>query len=118
MSAIRFYLDEDCQAEALAHALRQSGMWLETTNELSVRASEDEAQLPLASERGCTITSTNTSDLAALHLQWLKKGWDRAGIFVFSQRPYSVGEIARRSLRLRPAVSGAEKRSRIEWLAT
>lgn len=45
MSNLQFQLDEDCQAQALASALRQHGIDVVTTNEAGLNGVDDDTQL-------------------------------------------------------------------------
>ena len=58
MSRIRIQLDEDCQAHALAAALRQHSIDAKTTNELGLGGVDDEAQLGAAREGGRVLAWT------------------------------------------------------------
>jgi hypothetical protein len=117
MSVLRLYLDEDCQAAALALALRAHGVDVTTTNETRHGGFNDAEQLQYATDSGRVIVSNNLGDFCALHRQWLTAGRDHAGIILFPQQAYSIGEIVRRLLRLQQSQSADEIRTRLEWLS-
>ena len=117
MSSLRFHLDEDCQAAALAGALRAHGIDATTTNEAGRAGVDDGAQLQHAAAAGRVIVSNNVGDFSALHEDWVAAGRDHGGIVLFPQQQYSVGEIVRRLLRLRQTLTAEEMRNRLEWLS-
>ena len=117
MSRLGFQLDEDCQATALAMALRQHGLDAVTTNEVGLQGLDDEAQLREAAARGLSIVTNNIRDFVPLHAQWLQeKRPPHAGIVVFPQQEFGVGEIVRRLAHLSQVVSAEEMKNRMEWL--
>ncbi|MDO8542934.1 MAG: DUF5615 family PIN-like protein [Opitutaceae bacterium] len=118
MSSLRFQLDEDCQATALAAALWQHAIEVVTTNAAGLRGVDDETQLREAALHGRTIVTNNIRDFVPLHTRWLAE--DRpphAGIVVFAQQEFSVGEIVRRLARMSQTVSSEEMKNRLEWLS-
>jgi len=116
VSLLRYHLDEDCQSDALASALRQHGIEVVTTNEAGIAGVDDDAQLEHAAENGAVIVSNNICDYAAMHARWLAEGRQHAGIVLFPQQEYSIGEVVRRLAHLRRTLSAGEMRSRLEWL--
>lgn len=120
MSSLRFHLDEDCQAHALASALRQHGIDVVTTNEAGLSGIDDETQLRQASEHGRVIISNNIRDFVALHARWLTEGNNpaHAGIVIFAQQEFSIGETVRRLTRLSRSLSPEEMKNRLEWLSS
>ncbi len=116
MSEIRFYLDEDCQAVALSFALREHGVDVTTTNELDHGGVDDASQLQHATDSERAIISNNISDFCAIHSEWLSTGRNHAGIILFPQQAYSVGEVVRRLLHLRQSLSADEMRNNLQWL--
>lgn len=119
MSRLSFQLDEDCQAGALATALRQHGMDTVTANAAGLQGVDDETQLREAASRGRTIVTNNIRDFVPLHRQWLQeKHMPHAGIVVFPQQEFGIGEIVRRLAHLSQVVSAEEMRNRIEWLSS
>lgn len=116
MSEIRYHLDEDCQSSSLAAALRQHGVEVTTTTEAGIAGVDDEAQMRHAEERGHVIVTNNIADFTALHARWLAEGRHHAGIVVFPQQAYSIGETVRRLTHLRRTLSAEAMRDRLEWL--
>lgn len=117
MSLLRYHLDEDCQSAALAAALRQHGIEVVTTNEANLPGVGDEAQLQYAASHNTAIVTNNICDYAALHTRWHSEGREHAGIVLFPQQGYSIGEVVRRLARLRRTFSAEEMRGRLEWLS-
>lgn len=117
MNRLRFLLDEDCQAGALAAALRQHGMDVMTTNEAGWRGANDETQLRAAAAQGRAIVTNNICDFVPLHARWLDAGQPpHAGIVVFPQQEFSVGEVVRRLANLSQSLTADEMKNRLEWL--
>lgn len=116
MSLLRYHLDEDCQSAALATALRQHGMEVGTTNEANIVGAADDAQLEHAARQHATIVTNNICDYTALHTRWLAQGRSHAGIILFPQQGYSIGEVVRRLAHLRRTLSAEQMQNRLEWL--
>lgn len=116
MSAIRIQLDEDCQAHALAAALRQHGIDAKTTNELGLGGVDDEAQLEAARVADRVLVTNNICDFIPLHERWLAEGRLHGGIVVFPQQVFSIGQIVRRLANLVHTLSAEEMRNHLEWL--
>ena len=117
MSVLRFQLDEDCQATALAAALQQHGIDVVTTNRAGLQGADDETQLSAAAAEGRAIVTNNIRDFVPMHTRWLAgKRPPHAGIVVFPQQEFAVGEAVRRLARLSQAVSAEEMKNRLEWL--
>ena len=118
VSLLRYHLDEDCQSAALATALRQHGMEVVTTNEANIVGADDDAQLEHAARHPATIVTNNIRDYTELHAQWLAQGRSHAGIVLFPQQEYSIGEVVRRLAHLRRTLSSEEMQGRLEWLSS
>jgi hypothetical protein len=116
VSRIRIQLDEDCQAHALAAALRQHSIDAKTTNELGLGGVDDEAQLGAARDAGRVLVTNNICDFVPLQERWVAEGRPHGGIVVFPQQVFSVGEIVRRLAKLVHTLSAEEMRNRLEWL--
>jgi Domain of unknown function (DUF5615) len=74
VSGLRFQLDEDCQAAAVASALREHGLDVVTTTELGLAGVDDETQLRKAAEQGRAIITNNIHGFVPLHTRWLNEG--------------------------------------------
>jgi len=118
VSSVRYYLDEDCQAGALALALRQHGIEVLTTNEAGAPGIEDDVQLRRAADAGFVLVSNNICDFTAIHARWLAEGRHHAGIVLFPQQAFSIGEIVRRLSNLRRTLTAQQMHDRLEWLST
>ena len=117
MSLLRFHLDEDCQSAALAAALRQHGIAVVTTNEAGLAGVDDDAQMEHAAKQGTVIVTNNLCDYAMLHARWLAAGRMHAGLVLFPQQGFSIGEVVRRLAHLRRTLTAEEMRGRLEWLS-
>ena len=60
------------------------------------------------------FSPNNTADCLHLHLDWLHRGQEHAGIVVSDQN--SIGETVRRLLNLLNSVTAEEMRNTIRWL--
>lgn len=117
MSKLRLLLDEDRQAGSLAAALRQHGLDTPTTNEAGWRGADDETQLREATALGRAIVTNNIRDFVPLHTHWLATAQPpHAGIVVFPQQEFSVGEVVRRLANLTRSLTAEEMKNRPEWL--
>jgi hypothetical protein len=116
---LRFHLDEDCQATALASALREHGIDVVTTNEAGLAGVEDDTQLRHAAEQQRVLVTNNIRDFVPLHTRWLGEGRSpHAGIVVFGQQTLSIGETIRRLLNLSRTRTPEQMRNRLEWLSS
>lgn len=117
MTQLRFQLDEDCQAAALAAALWQHAIEAITTNAAGLSGADDETQLREAATHGRVLVTNNIRDFVPLHAHWLaEKRPPHAGLVVFGQQTYSVGEVVRRLARLSRALPAEQMQNRLEWL--
>jgi hypothetical protein len=111
-------LDEDCQSAALAAALRQHGIEVVTTNEANISGLSDDGQLEYAAGQNAAIVTNNIRDFTTLHARWIEEGRQHAGIVVFPQQEYSLGEVVRRLSHLHRTLNAEEMQSRLEWLTS
>ena len=117
MSRLRFQLDEDCQASALAASLRQHGIDAVTTNDAGLQGVDDETQLREAAARGRAMVTNNIRDFVPLHARCVaEKRPPHAGLVVFPQQEFGLGEIVRRLSHLTQVLSAEEMKNRVEWL--
>jgi len=115
--SLRFHLDEDCQATALIQALRQRGFDAITTNEAGLAGVSDEGQLRVAALAGRVLVTNNIRDFVPLHSRWLLEAVEsHAGIVLFTQRQFSIGETVRRLALMNRRLSPEDMRNRLEWL--
>ena len=110
---IRLYLDEDVH-ESVAPALRQHGYDVLTVREAGHSGLSDADQLAYATIQRRTLFSFNAVDYIALHLQYLERREEHAGIIVSKQLP--IGETVRRLLKLIEKVSADEMCNQLRWL--
>lgn len=98
-------------------ALREHGVDVVTTNEMGLSGVDDETQLSHATEQHRVIVSNNIGDFAQLHARWLGEGRrPHAGIVIFGQQTFSIGETVRRLVHLSRSCSPQEMENRLEWL--
>lgn len=116
MSRIRWYLDEDTQAQALIQALRARGADVMTVAEAGLGGAPDEAQLERANAEKRVLYTFNVGDFARLDREWTGSGRVHAGIVVVSRQRYGIGEQLRGLLAIGNRWSAEQMRSRLEFL--
>jgi hypothetical protein len=88
-----------------------------TAHDAGMDAQPDEEHLAYATAHGRVVFTANQGDFCRLHASFLAQGVSHAGIIVVPQQRYSVGEQARRLLRLLDAHSAESMRDRVEFLS-
>jgi hypothetical protein len=88
-----------------------------TALEAGMLGRDDDEHLAFAAARGRVLFSHNIGDYYRLHTEWLAAGTPHAGIVLARQQRYSVGELARRLLRLSAARTPEQMRNQIEFLS-
>jgi len=78
---------------------------------------EDHEHLTYAAAHGRVVYSFNTGHFCRLHSAVLASGRSHAGIIVFRQQRYSIGEQMRRLLKLTAAKTAEEMRDQLEFLS-
>jgi len=117
--SLRFHLDEDCQALALASALREHGLDVLTTNEAGLSGVDDETQLSQAAAGQRVLVTNNIRDFVPLHTCWVTEGRPaHAGIVLVGQQTLSIGETVRRLLNMSRTRSAEDMKNRLEWLTS
>ena len=96
MSELRFHLDEDTEAHALIHALRDRGVDVTTTSEARLTESNDEEQMLWAANENRTLVTYNACDFCRLHAEFIEKGRHHAGIVIAEQQRLPAREMMRR----------------------
>jgi hypothetical protein len=91
---ISVYLDEDCQSEAYANALRARGFFVATVNEEGTNGFVDERQLNYATARGWVILTRNTRDFSRIHTARMSQGGSHAGIVCITWAGLGPGALA------------------------
>ena len=118
MSLIRLYIDEDSQSHAFVRALRSRNVDATTALESGMIERDDEAHLSFAASQGRVLYSFNVGDFYRLHTLLLTEGRSHAGIILAQNNRYSVGDQARRVLKLIASRSAEEMIDRVEFLSS
>jgi len=114
---IRLLIDEDAASRAIAHNLRLRNLDVVTVVELGRDCLADELQLDYAQSVGRAIYTFNQRDFFRLHGEYLANGQPHSGIICAAQQRYSIGEQARRLLRLFNARTAEQMQNNIEFLS-
>ncbi|MBI5348382.1 MAG: DUF5615 family PIN-like protein [Chloroflexi bacterium] len=114
---IYLYMDEDVMDKRLIATLRSKDMDVLTAREAKMIDQDDDKHLDYATEHSRVLVSFNMGDFQRLHKNYLKAGKHHAGIILSAQQKYSIGEYARRMLRLVAAKSAEDMRDHIEFLS-
>lgn len=114
MTSIKFYLDEDINVR-LAVALHNKGFDTTTTRDAKRLKTSDPEQLHFATLNKKTIVTSNVSDYARLHYQYLKQKRQHYGIIATAQIP--IGEALRRLMNLASQLSADDMINRLEYLS-
>ena len=101
----------------LIMALRARGMDVATAFEEGMIKRGDEEHLNFATRQGRVLFSFNRSDFYKLHIQYLRKGKNHAGIILANQQQYSVGETMRRIFFLANTKTHSDMENSIEFLS-
>jgi hypothetical protein len=117
LSGWSLHLDEDNHDHDLAEALRRSGLETHRSGDHGMDATSDEDQLEFAAAHAFVLYTSNLRDYERLHRERLETGLTHAGIIFRPSRRWSVGEQARRILRIWEALSAEEMVNRIESLS-
>ena len=113
---IAFYRDEVSQDSDLVRALRLREVDVMSSAEAGMNGSEDQQQLTFAAAQGRVLYSFNSRDFFQLHSVSITEGKMHAGIVLAPQRQFSIGEQARRLLKLIGAKVAEEMRNQVEFL--
>ena len=111
------YLDEDVQSDALIEALRARGISVFTTSEAGMSNRSDDEQLQFATTQDRVLVTCNVADFARLHTENVSAGREHSGIILVHQQRRSVGELARRMVRLLVAAPDQNMRNRLEFIS-
>jgi hypothetical protein len=111
------YFDEDSQATDVLDVLRAALMNVLTSTEARMDGQKDQAQLAFAAGAGRVIYTGNIRDFRRLNRQYQESGRSHAGMVLLAQSTISLGEQARRILRLWETVSAEEMVNREEFLS-
>ncbi len=113
-SQIAVYTDEDV-TKVVAEALKRRGFKASTTAEYGNFRLSDEEQLQFAVSIGAALLTHNVKDFPRIHYEFRAQGISHKGIIV--ARQVSIGEIARRFLRLTAKLSAEDMENRLEYLS-
>ena len=113
---IRLYVDEDAMDKDLIQALRVRGVDVITALDAGMVERSDEAHLDYATTQGRVLYSFNIADFWRLHTAYVASARAHAGMVLAHQQQYSVGEQARRLLKLIAAKSTEEMMNWVEFL--
>jgi hypothetical protein len=116
VSQITLLVDEDAQHRGLAPALRARGVDVITVNEAALTGVDDDQVLARATTDGRTVYTFNTGDLCRLHGEYMRQGWEHAGIIIVPRQRYSVGEPLRRLFQLMTTKTAEQMRNQMEFL--
>ena len=114
---IKFYLDEDAQAESLLKSLRRHNIDVLTTDEADMKGAGDLEQLEFATSQNRTIYTFNVKDFMILHHKFLSNNQTHSGIILGEQRRFGTGEQLRHLLKLIAEISAEEMQDNIEFLS-
>ena len=117
MSQFILYQEDDTQQGALAATLQRAGMEVFRCGPEGMNGRSDPEQLEFATAKGWVIYTSNTRDFAVLHRDYLQAGRTHAGIIYRTRQRYSVGEQARRIIRIWEALSAEEMVNRYEAIS-
>ncbi|MCC6585296.1 MAG: DUF5615 family PIN-like protein [Bryobacterales bacterium] len=113
----RLYFDEDATWNALLAALRERGFDVLAVRDAKRQRSSDEAQLEFAASEDRVLITFNAGHFSVLHRNWIQQGKDHGGIVVMHQSLRSVGEVQRRLIRIRAALSHEQMRNQLIFLS-
>ena len=114
---IRLYVDEDAMDKDLIQAPRGRGVDVITALDAGLIERTDGEHLEYASAQGRVLYSFNVGDFCRLHVAFQTEGKSHAGIVLARQQRYSVGEQARRLLKLIGMKSAEEMRNQVEFVS-
>ena len=111
------YLEDDSQNTALADTLARAGVSVVLCRVAGMNGANDDAQLAFASAQGYVLCTANARDFYRLHGEYLRADRPHAGIIVRTGQRFSLGEQARRIVRIWEALSAEEMVNRTESLS-
>ena len=113
---IRLYVDEDAMDNDLVQALRARGVDVITALEAGKIERPDREHLDHATAQGRVLYSFNGADFWRLHTTYMASARAHAGMVLAHQQRYSVGEQARRLLKLIATKSAEEMKNWVDFL--
>lgn len=115
---IRLYMDEDSMEENLLRALRARGVEVVSTLEVAMIHKYDFEHLDFAIANERVLCTFNIKHFLPLHTQYMNTEMHHAGMILVKQQEYSLGEMMRRILKLRVALSAEDMQDRAEFLSS
>ncbi|MBI4670601.1 MAG: DUF5615 family PIN-like protein [Chloroflexi bacterium] len=111
-------MDEDSMEENLLGALRARGVDVISALEVGMTHQDDSEHLEYATANGRVLCTFNIKHFLPLHTQYLNTEMHHAGMILAKQQEYSLGEVMRRILKLRAALSAEDMQDRAEFLSS
>jgi len=111
---INLYLDEDVDI-SLAHALKQKGVDVLTTQESGNKRLSDSEQLEFAVNNRRAIFTHNKRDFLLLHRNYILEGKEHYDLILSDQR--TVGEMLRGLSKLVFSLTAEQMKNRQEFLS-
>jgi hypothetical protein len=105
-------------SHAFTRALRSRNVEVITALEAVMIERKDREHLLFATKNDCVLYTFNVRAFFALHKEFIKDNKSHSGIILARQQRYSVGEQARRVLKLIANRSAEEMRNRVEFLSS
>ena len=103
---------------AFTRALRARHVEVITAIEAGMIERADRDHLVYATNNDCVLYTFNVGDFFALHMMFLNEDRSHAGMILARQQHYSIGEQARRVLKLISSQSAEDMRNRVEFLSS
>ncbi len=100
----------------LVAALRPRGVSVITALDAGLIGKPDAEHLAFATADARSVYTFNVCDFYRLHERWISAGREHAGMILAPQQRFSVGELWRRILRLRAAMTAENMRNHAEFL--
>lgn len=116
MTRAKLYVDEDASQQAVVSALRRKGIDVLTAYDAGREGRTDEDHLRFAATHGRAVYSLNVSDFTRIHIEFLSRGEEHAGIIIIPRQRYSIGEKARRIAQLVKNTDAEELRNSLHYL--
>ena len=117
MTRFAIYLDDDSQDASLIRALRRTTLAVAVCREEGMNGANDAAQLQFAIEHNFVLYTANVRDFELLHRALLRSGGTHPGIIYHPRHRFSVGEQAKRILRLWESLTAEDMANRTESLS-
>jgi len=117
LKRFELYIEEDSQDMGLFYTVERAGVPVLRSAAAGMNGTTDAEQLAFAAGKGFVLYTTNLKDFAVLHQQYISQGRNHAGLIMQARRRLSIGEQARRILRIWETLSAEEMVNRYESLS-